>query len=52
LVVRIENENPGGPIKDKFHPRSLAERAAALGGQLTVETNPNMNTVVQIQIPL
>jgi signal transduction histidine kinase len=52
LFIRIENENPDGPLKNSFHPKSLAERAAALGGELTVETNRDMNTVVEIQIPL
>ncbi|HKO96212.1 MAG TPA: histidine kinase [Pyrinomonadaceae bacterium] len=52
LLLRIENENPDGPLKNPFHPKSLEERAAALGGEVTVETNRNMSTVVQIQIPL
>jgi len=35
-----------------FTPRSIAERAAALGGQAIVYTDPNFDTVVSVQIPL
>jgi signal transduction histidine kinase len=48
LVLRIENESP---LSVFFHPRSLADRANALGGQLSVETIDN-RTVVTISIPL
>lgn len=49
LVLRIENENPASVF---FHPRSLADRANALGGQLSVNTNDDNRTIVTIQIPL
>lgn len=52
LIVQIENETPIGFAKVSFHPRSLADRAAAPGGELTVERTPNSSTVVIIQIPL
>ena len=52
LLVRIENEDVEGTAGVSFHPRSLAERASALGGHLTVENGGNTNTVVNIKIPL
>jgi signal transduction histidine kinase len=51
LLVRIENELSEDTPRVSFHPRSLAERASALGGQLTVE-NEGRSTVVSIRIPL
>ncbi|HYJ89290.1 MAG TPA: histidine kinase [Pyrinomonadaceae bacterium] len=51
LILKIENETLDGEAKALFHPRSLAERAAALGGDLTVENAANKSTVT-IQIPL
>lgn len=51
FVLNIKNENENGkPVV--FHPRSLAERAAALGGQLEVYTDDQNQTVVSIRIPL
>jgi len=50
--LRIKNENPNGSRPPKFHPLSLAERAAALGGKLIVEVDPENKTVVDIEIPL
>ncbi len=52
LVIRIENENRDGASKKVFQPRSMAERANSLGGNLFVETNGNNSTVVTIEIPL
>ena len=49
LNIKNANENGSGLI---FHPRSLAERAAALGGQLEVYTDDENQTVVSIRIPL
>ena len=51
LVVRIENDNAGGSAKRSFHPQSLADRVADLGGELTVETEGRI-TAVNIEIPL
>jgi signal transduction histidine kinase len=51
FVLNIKNANDNG-TRATFHPRSLAERAAALGGQLEVYTDDQNHTVVSIQIPL
>jgi signal transduction histidine kinase len=51
LLIRIENDNPDG-LPPEFLPGSLAERTAALGGQLVVEHNERGNTAVCIAIPV
>lgn len=51
FVLNIKNANDNG-APAVFHPRSLAERAAALGGQLEVYTDDKNHTVVSIHIPL
>lgn len=51
FVLNIKNANENGK-RPGFHPRSLAERAAALGGQLEVYTDDQNQTVVSIRIPL
>jgi len=50
LRLRIANEQaePTAP----FTPRSLAERAMALGGQVHVRTDSDSQTVVEIDVPL
>ena len=50
LVLNIKNASDNG-APATFHPRSLAERAAALGGQLEVYTDETNHTVVSIHIP-
>lgn len=52
LTLRIENEDPDAESSADFQPRSLAERAASLGGQLRVHRNGGGRTIVEIQIPL
>jgi signal transduction histidine kinase len=51
FVMNIKNENENGK-RAVFHPRSLAERATALGGELKVYTDDKNQTVVSIRIPL
>jgi len=51
FVLNIKNANDNG-AHTSFYPRSLAERAAALGGELEVYTDNKNQTVVSIQIPL
>lgn len=51
LSVRIENECNGHPVLD-FTPNSIAERAAALGGEASVQRGRHNNTAVQIVIPV
>jgi len=51
LTVRIGNDG-AGMAPAPFMPRSIAERAAALGGQVHVERLTGDATQVQIEIPL
>jgi signal transduction histidine kinase len=51
FVLNIKNSNENG-AHAVFHPRSLAERATALGGQLDVYTDDKNQTVVSIRLPL
>ena len=51
LTVLIENECSGQPVLD-FTPSSIAERAAALGGEARVQRGRQNNTAVQIVIPV
>jgi signal transduction histidine kinase len=50
LRLRIENQT-GEPCAE-FRPRSIAERAAALGGGAHVRTNEGGSTVITIEVPL
>jgi signal transduction histidine kinase len=52
LVLQIENENPDGPARASFQPRSLTERTEVLGGELTVFVDDRNRTIVNIKIPL
>jgi len=51
LHLRIENDAMGD-VPESFMPRSLAERAAALGGAAHVLRRENGATVVSIEVPL
>lgn len=52
IILRIENDAEGEPVTDHFTPRSILERAEALGGQAIVERNGTDHTVVVVKIPL
>ena len=54
LHLRIENESADGAAgaPPLFVPRSLSERAAALGGAAHVQRRENGATVVSIEVPL
>jgi signal transduction histidine kinase len=52
LVLRVENEQSGGSPPGTFTPRSITERAAALGGSAHVEQGDGATTSVVIEIPL
>ena len=52
LSLRIENDNPDGIGVVSFLPRSIMDRATALGGQVRVEQREDGYTSVVIQIPL
>ena len=51
LVLRIENEACGEGFT-KFRPRSITERATALGGRARVSQCANGGTAVLVEIPI
>jgi len=51
LHLRIENEACGTGFS-KFRPRSITERAAALGGHAQVDQSANGATAVLVEIPI
>jgi signal transduction histidine kinase len=50
--VQIVNNGADAAVPRRFIPRSIAERAAALGGQVCVEHVAGGSTQVTVQIPL
>ncbi len=52
LEMQLRNERLKRLGEASFTPRSIADRAAALGGQTVVYTDKNNDTVVCVQIPL
>ncbi|HKW84605.1 MAG TPA: histidine kinase, partial [Burkholderiaceae bacterium] len=52
LVVRDDAGTVRGRPVDDFRPGSLSERAAELGGSLTVGQHDGINTELVIQVPL
>jgi signal transduction histidine kinase len=52
LEMQLKNERLKRLGQATFTPRSIAERAAALGGQAVVYTDTNFDTVVSVRIPL
>jgi signal transduction histidine kinase len=52
LEMELRNERLKRLGEASFTPRSIADRAAALGGQTVVYTDKNHDTVVSVQIPL
>ena len=52
LILKVTNENADHTAQASFRPRSIAERAAALGGHTAVYVDNANCTVVAIQIPL
>lgn len=52
LILRITNDSTPDMLPPSFTPRSLTERAEALGGSARVERTPPGNTMVIIDIPL
>lgn len=51
LRIAISNENDG-PQAPLFRPRSISERAAALGGCAYVSQGRIKHTIVHVEIPL
>ena len=52
LEMQLRNERLKRLGDASFTPRSIADRAAALGGQTVVYMDGNFDTVVSVQIPL
>lgn len=52
LELTLKNERLKRLGEASFVPRSIAERAAALGGRTLVYADENRDTVVSVQIPL
>lgn len=52
LTVRIENDGTDGPPLPPFTPRSIMERALALGGRTSVQQRQDNGTAVIVRIPL
>ena len=52
LTLRIENESAEGSNPADFTPRSISERATALGGSAHIEQTPSGFTTVVVSIPL
>jgi signal transduction histidine kinase len=50
--MELKNERLRRLGEASFTPRSIADRAAALGGKTVVYTDQNHDTVVSVQIPL
>lgn len=51
LCLSVRNDHGGAPPLPNFHPRSLSERARALGGRVEVHTSPDRTEVI-IHLPL
>ena len=52
LEMQLRNERLKRLGEASFTPRSIADRATALGGRTVVYTDKNNDTVVAVQIPL
>jgi signal transduction histidine kinase len=52
IVLDIENQSSGVDGHDTFTPRSLTERATALGGRVSVNVDDSERTIVSVIIPM
>jgi signal transduction histidine kinase len=53
LLLEVINDNAGSRARRlPFMPRSISERALALGGRISVEHRHGARTVVSVQLPL
>jgi len=52
FLLQIENEDTAGTALALFRPRSITERATALGGQVCVRRTEDARVVMMIDIPL
>ncbi|HYK19834.1 MAG TPA: histidine kinase [Pyrinomonadaceae bacterium] len=52
MILDIENECCGSQRGASFTPRSITERAVALGGRVSVKTSGEGRTIVSVTIPM
>jgi signal transduction histidine kinase len=52
IVLDIENDAAAGESQSIFTPRSIKERAMALGGRVSVNVSDGNSTVVSVVIPM
>jgi signal transduction histidine kinase len=52
VTLQVENQEPGNGRARAFTPKSITERAAALGGRVTVDHGQDGRTLVEVRIPL
>jgi len=52
IVLDIENDSSAGPSQSIFTPRSIKERAIALGGRVSVKVSDGRFTIVSVVIPM
>ena len=52
IILNIENDNSNGKSPNTFTPRSIADRAVALGGRALVNVSGDGRTIVSVIIPL
>jgi signal transduction histidine kinase len=52
IVLDIENQSCGVDGHNTFTPRSLTERATALGGRVSVNVDDSERTIVSVVIPM
>ncbi|HYV11882.1 MAG TPA: histidine kinase [Pyrinomonadaceae bacterium] len=52
VVLDIENDSSAGESRTSFRPRSITERALALGGRVSVNVGDERCTTVSVVIPM
>ena len=52
IVLDIENDSSAGESQSTFMPRSITERAVALGGRVSVNLSHSGCTIVSVLIPM
>ena len=52
LFVELINDQAAQAAKPEFYPRSIGERAAELGGRVSVRQGAGARTVVAVELPL
>jgi signal transduction histidine kinase len=52
LLINLANPNSGQEAPPPFMPRSISQRADALGGQTCIQVDADASTLVRITIPL